>query len=281
MAEDVTITKFNLTEIGLHVDYSYQRPLDVARGRRIGDNWQRALANLIKVVFRGPGHERPDERYYTVDGQHTYYGAKWAGIEIVGVEIIDGVTTVAREAELFLLHNGKGVGDKRSNKVKTSSISAFHALVTAKDEYFTTAARIMANYGYEIHNPSVPHRFKPIFAVSFLQPGYRTSPENLYEIFKSLNNCKNDAPPSGKLMTALVYAANHEVYEDVRFVKKLSTYPISVLNQSMNTCAGNASIDLCRSLLEYLSGRARDQNRFYLPEDRKERELKSRSPRFT
>ena len=57
----------------LFVDYSYQRPLDMARARLLAGAWDRRLAGVIEVSDRGAGQAR---RYAIVDGQHRFAAAQ-------------------------------------------------------------------------------------------------------------------------------------------------------------------------------------------------------------
>ncbi|AYE99607.1 hypothetical protein C0J29_32130 (plasmid) [Mycobacterium paragordonae] len=82
----------------LFVDDSYQRPVDVARVRRMAEQWDRKLAGVIEVSDRGLVE---GARYAVIDGQHRWEAAKLCvPVPPLVASVHEGLS-VAHEAVLF------------------------------------------------------------------------------------------------------------------------------------------------------------------------------------
>jgi hypothetical protein len=110
----------------LLIDTGYQRPLSEARVRKICDEFNELVVNLIKVSLR-------DGKLYVFDGQHTkaalerLNGNKPVMVDVMIYELV-GLTSEERreiEAELFALQNGE-------NRHVESALK-FRALFEAND----------------------------------------------------------------------------------------------------------------------------------------------------
>lgn len=102
------------------VDYSYQRPLDVARVKKMASHYNQCLVNPIKVSFR-------DGKYYIFDGQHTesMLVLRNGGDLDVQCNVYYGLTR-EEEADLFSQQTGA-----LSRKVETNA--KMRALYVAGD----------------------------------------------------------------------------------------------------------------------------------------------------
>lgn len=84
--------------VEMFVDPSYQRPVDMARARKLADGWDRRLAGVIEVSDRGPQHS---PRFAVVDGQHRCAAARLRDRSAVMVATIHDGLSIADEARLF------------------------------------------------------------------------------------------------------------------------------------------------------------------------------------
>ena len=110
----------------LLIDYGYQRPLSSVRVRKICENFNPELVNLIKVSYR-------DGKFYIFDGQHTKAALEMLNgdmpvmVDVIVYEFV-GLSPAEqrrKEAELFAMQNGIAR--------HVESASKFRALFEAKD----------------------------------------------------------------------------------------------------------------------------------------------------
>ncbi|WP_198344633.1 DUF6551 family protein [Mycobacterium dioxanotrophicus] len=123
----------------MFVDHTYQRDADMARVRRMAQQWDRRLAGMLEVSDRGP-HAVP--RYAVIDGQHRYEAAKLHDRAAVVVAQVHTGLTVADEAILF---------DKLNRQRKQPNRwDSWRARRAAGDSIVTTIETIARHHGLTV-----------------------------------------------------------------------------------------------------------------------------------
>ena len=161
----------------IEVDYSYQRPLNLARVSEMVRNYSATLVRLPVVSIRKDG------RIFAIDGNHTIAVQKGIGTTgKINVHYHIGLT-VEQEAHEFIRLNENGW----NGRLQVSACSKFDAAVTARHSNAVEIKSIAKSLGLDVGTKA-----RAIRAIEAL--GYAHSNGNLKKTLWTLNTwCPEDS----------------------------------------------------------------------------------------
>lgn len=232
------------------VDRSYQRKVDRSRVKRIKEYFNPDAMRPLIVNYR-----ESDNKYYIIDGQHTFY----AGCEM-GIVEFDCITkhglTIQDEAILF-----RELNNPKTHKAMTSR-EYTRAGVLAGDPMSLSIYKMVENLGREMEIRDDVRGVKCIKSLTMIYE--KQGEDSLAEILNIYNTVYGRFKIEEVILKglAMFYDKYHGTMDKARLLEKLDGIsPTTLKKMALDKFRKTTQKEVCQIIIDQYNNRLRNENK--------------------